>query len=268
MSWWPPMSWAGGAAGGRGEPVGQLGAGAREAFLVGLGGRDLQQRDQLAGTGQPVLHQAVVAEFEEFLDADAGGAQDLHDRPGPEGVLRFEGQVAAPAGVVFGPDAAGPGPADEDRPSHDEGFPRLGALSRAEPGPGVFAVATEGGHQRGEHGQALPGPRVHPCLALARGLAQDSLLLADGARRHPGRPATGVFDCPAGQVQVEGPPQRQTLPPAHPRDDNLRALPGVGADLPGRGWQALLPLAPYLAAQVEAADAGIVGFEVGPEAIA
>jgi hypothetical protein len=32
----------------------------------------LQQRDQLAGGGQPVLDEAVVGQLGEFLDADAG----------------------------------------------------------------------------------------------------------------------------------------------------------------------------------------------------
>ena len=38
---------------------------------AGLGRRDLQQRDELAGGGQPVLGDAVVAELAEFFEPDA-----------------------------------------------------------------------------------------------------------------------------------------------------------------------------------------------------
>ena len=50
--------------------------------------------------GQPVLDQAGMGQFGQFLDADAGEPQDLHRGPGPEGPLLFAGQVAAapPAG--------------------------------------------------------------------------------------------------------------------------------------------------------------------------
>ena len=47
-----------------GEDVGEFGADQQEPFGVGLGRGDLQQRDELAGGGQPVLDQAVVGELE------------------------------------------------------------------------------------------------------------------------------------------------------------------------------------------------------------
>jgi hypothetical protein len=51
------------------------------------------------------LDQAVVAEFHQFLYADAGGPQDLDYGPGPEGALILESQIAAFSGVwVLGPD--------------------------------------------------------------------------------------------------------------------------------------------------------------------
>ena len=56
------------------EHVGQFGADDQQPLGVGLRRGDLQQRNHLAGVGQPVLHQAVVAEFEQFLDSDAGVA--------------------------------------------------------------------------------------------------------------------------------------------------------------------------------------------------
>ena len=71
------------------EHVGELGADQQEPFGVGLGRGDLQQRDEFPGGGQPVLDQAVVGQLGEFLDADAGGAQDLDGGPGPERVVFF-----------------------------------------------------------------------------------------------------------------------------------------------------------------------------------
>ena len=88
-----------------GQHVGEFGADDQQPFGVGLGRRDLQQRDELAGAGQPVLHQAVVGDLQQFLDPDAGGAQDLDDGPGPEREVFLHRQVAAfPAGRVVDPD--------------------------------------------------------------------------------------------------------------------------------------------------------------------
>jgi hypothetical protein len=51
------------------------------------------------------LDEAVVAEFFQFLDAQAGGAKDFHSRPGPKTAVLFEGEVATLAGLrVVGPD--------------------------------------------------------------------------------------------------------------------------------------------------------------------
>ena len=73
----------------RAEHVGEFGADQQQPFGVGLGRGDLQQRDELPGGGQPVLDQAVMGDFEEFLDPDPGGAQDLDRGEGPECVLLF-----------------------------------------------------------------------------------------------------------------------------------------------------------------------------------
>ena len=65
-----------------------------------------------SGTSSPVLGSRYCtrlwwAELGQFLDADAGGAQDLHDRPGPERVAFSGGQVAACDGArVIGADRA------------------------------------------------------------------------------------------------------------------------------------------------------------------
>jgi hypothetical protein len=55
----------------RAKDVSELGADQEQPFGAGLGQRDLQQRDQLAGGGQPVLGDAVVAELAEFFEPDA-----------------------------------------------------------------------------------------------------------------------------------------------------------------------------------------------------
>jgi len=85
------------------EHVGELRAD-QEPLGVGLGRDDLQQRHQLAGAGQPVLHEAVMAELHQFLDADSGGPQDLDGRPGPEGTVFLGGEVPSfPGCRVVGP---------------------------------------------------------------------------------------------------------------------------------------------------------------------
>ena len=54
--------------------------------------------------GQPVLDQAVMREFGQFLDADACGAEYFDGGPGPERGFFFTGQVSPGArGGVFGP---------------------------------------------------------------------------------------------------------------------------------------------------------------------
>jgi hypothetical protein len=44
-----------------------------------LGPSELQLRGELAGGGQPVPIQAVVGQFDQLLDLDAGVAQELDD---------------------------------------------------------------------------------------------------------------------------------------------------------------------------------------------
>ena len=93
----------------RGQHVGQLGADDQQPFLVGLGRGDVQQRDQLAGGGQPVLDQAVMGELGELFDPDAGVAEDFHGRPRPERVVFLAGEVAPGAGRRPRPRSAGSG---------------------------------------------------------------------------------------------------------------------------------------------------------------
>ncbi len=67
-----------------------------------------------AGGGQPVFGDAVVAEFEQFLAADAGQPQDFDRGERPERLVVLVGQVAPFAGGrVFGPDVSADGFGDE-----------------------------------------------------------------------------------------------------------------------------------------------------------
>jgi hypothetical protein len=74
----------------------QLGAHGDEAFGVGLGRDDVQQRDQRVGRGRGVVAQRELGELEQLLDPDTGVAQGLDDRPGPERVLLQHGDVRPP----------------------------------------------------------------------------------------------------------------------------------------------------------------------------
>ena len=59
------------------------GAMTRSRSCVGLGRGDVQQRDELAGGGQPVLDQAVVRQLGQFLDPDARVAAGPPRSPRP-----------------------------------------------------------------------------------------------------------------------------------------------------------------------------------------
>ena len=148
------------------EHVGELGADDQQTFGVSLGRDDLQQRHQLAGAGQPVLHEAVMAELHQFLSADAGRAQDLDGRPGPERAVFLGGEVAPfPGGRVAGPDVGRGGLGD----GTDQGCARSGddvagrGVARGlQQRQGVGVLAGGGADKDWQHRQALAGPRVHP----------------------------------------------------------------------------------------------------------
>jgi len=149
------------------EHVGQLGADDQEPLGVGLGRGDLQQRDQLAGGRQLVLDEAVVGQLGEFLDPDAGVAEDLDRGPGPERLVLFEGEVAvlAAAGVLCpGPAGGGVGPGwpAQGLAGRGEQLAGRGALGGAQPFCGCLPVGVHFGQQRGKDRDALAGPLVHP----------------------------------------------------------------------------------------------------------
>ena len=251
------------------EHVGELGADDQQPLGVGFGRDDLQQRHQLAGAGEPVLHEAVVAELDQLLDADAGGAQDLDGCPGPECAVFFCGEVAAfPAGRVAGPDVkggAGGGRAEQGRSRGGDGVAGPGVAGGLQQGPGVGVLLGGGADQDRQDREPFAGPGVHPRLAVPLGLALDGFRRADGTRNSPWSPPGRVIDGPLGQVEVEGPDRGQELAVADP----LGVDHGLGAGGGGNGLRlgahALFPGVGDLGTEVQAVDAGMVGFQVGPE---
>ena len=96
-------------------------------------------------------------------------------------------------------------------------------------------------------------------------LALDGFRAADRAGCGPGSPPAGVIDGPLGQVEVEGPHRGQELAVADPLGIDHRLAAGRGGDGLLLGPHALFPAVGDLGAQVQAVDAGMVGFQVGPE---
>src|SRR5260370_26477667 len=107
-----------------------------------------------------------MGELGQFLDADAAVAQYSYCRPGPERLVFFAGEVAAPAiAGVLGPYAGGPG-AGSDRPpeglpARGEHFTRSGGTGGGEPAGGSFSLFVHGGDKVGKDGHAFAGPLIH-----------------------------------------------------------------------------------------------------------
>src|SRR6266498_5893683 len=129
----------------------------------------------------------------------------------------------------------------------------------------TVAPLAGGAYQGGQNGQPLPGAGVHAGLAAPLGFAPADFLVADGAGRDPLGPAGRVLDCPVSQVQVDGPHWGEALAVAEPLGGRRRLLPGRGGDGGCLGLQPLFPGAGHVGGQVQAVDAGMVMFDVGPE---
>ena len=245
------------------EYVGELGADDQEPLGVGLGRDDLQQRHQLAGARQPVLHEAVVAELHEFLGADAGGAQDLDGGPGPEGAVFLGAEVAPfPGGRVAGPDADGGGlgdGTDQGRTGSGDDAAGPGIAGGLQQCPGVGVLPGGGADQDGQDREPLAGAGVHPRLAVPRDLALDGFRAADRAGCRPASPPGGVISGPLGQVKVEGAHRGRELAVADPLgiDHCLARCGGDGLLLDPH---ALLPPVGDVGGQAQAVDTGMVGF--------
>ena len=130
---------------------------------------------------------------------------------------------------------------------------------------GLPPALGDGGGQHRQDGEPFPGPGVHPGLAAPHVLAPADLLAADRAGSHPGTPAGRIFDSPVGQVKVEGPDRGQAVTVVDPRDADLMRCPVRAADRLGDRAEPLLPRCGGPVRQAEAADAGMMAFQVGPE---
>jgi hypothetical protein len=123
----------------------KFGTDQQQPFGAGLRRRDLQQRDQFSGRGEPVLGDAVVAELAEFFEPDAAVAQDLDERPRPEGFAFLARQVGArSAAGGAGEDASGVSGGGRE-PA--EGLPAAGEGTAGQGLAGLF--------QQGRAGQAV-----------------------------------------------------------------------------------------------------------------
>ncbi len=150
----------------RAEDLRQVGADHQESLGVGLGRSDLQQRHELPGGGQAILHQAVVAELEELFDADAGRPQDLDRGPSPEGVIVLQAQITPLGGQrVVRPHLAGDGMrgdrADQSLPSGGEGVTGLSLAGGPEQSLRRLAPLVDGAHEGGEDRKPFAGAGVH-----------------------------------------------------------------------------------------------------------
>ena len=148
------------------EHVGELGLTTSSRSASVLDGADLQQRDQLTGAGQAVLDEAVVAELDQFLGADPGGAQYLDGRPCPERAVFVGGQVAVfPGGQVFGPDASGGaagGGAGQGLPGGGDDVAGAGAAGGLQQGGRVGVLPGGAADQDRQDGEPFAGAGVHP----------------------------------------------------------------------------------------------------------
>src|SRR5258707_8506074 len=139
-----------------------------------------------------------MGELGQFLDADAAVAQYSYCRPGPEGLVFFAGEVAAPAiGGVLGPSAGGPGAGSarppEGLPARGEHFTRSGGTGGGEPAGGSFSLFVHRGDKVGKDGHAFAGPLIHArftagCFFAVRGLPPPGR----GGRPPPAPPGPGL----------------------------------------------------------------------------
>ena len=204
----------------------------------------MEQWHQFTGRGKSILHHARVGQLGELLDADAGMAQHLNGRPGPEGPMFFQSQVAPFSAIgVLGPDVGDVGPnsgrAPEREPARGEERTRLGGPCGDEtlrrPRPTGIDRFDEGGQYR----QAFPGPLIHPRLAADGVSPVGDLARFDRTRDGPRPPPRRILGRPLGDIKVETPNRRQavgrTLPgAAHLFDAAVRsgAAGRLGEDPP------------------------------------
>ena len=147
--WDCPVGFPDSADDGR-QHVRQLRRDDQESLLVGLRGDDLQQRHDLAGGGQAVSDQTVMADLEQFLDSAARETQDFDGGPRPERVVFLVTEVATLAGRrVVGPHLlGGAGDRASQRFACDgERLAGKGIAGGLQDRGGVLAPRVDGAHQ-------------------------------------------------------------------------------------------------------------------------
>src|SRR5258706_14697088 len=151
-----------------------------------------------------------MGELGQFLDADAAVAQYSYCRPGPERLVFFAGEVAAPAiAGVLGPYAGGPG-AGSDRPpeglpARGEHFTRSGGTGGGEPAGGSFSLFVHRGDKVGKDGHAFAGPLIHARFTAGWFFLGWGLPRPYRAGDPPPSPPRRVVISPLGGVVGEGP---------------------------------------------------------------
>ena len=206
-----------------------------------------------------------MGEFEEFLDPDAGAAQDLDHRGAPEGVvlLAFGVETWPRIAVVADggeeqrggpPVAVVPAGASIPGLLHGELLAGRGVPGGVQDESGQPGALLGGGDELGKHRGQGAGALLHP------GLAQAGLLdvaadvgLADRARRGPRCPPGRVLQRPLPQIEVEG---------THGQQHGVAVQPGSPV---GQHVDALLPPLRDVVGQAQRADPGVVTLQVGPE---
>jgi hypothetical protein len=149
------------------QGVGEFGADHQQPFLVGFGGDDVQQRDQLAAIRQPVLHQAVVGKLGQLLNPEARVPEYLHRRPRPERVILLPNQIPPDPARVLGPDpliGTGRDHAPHRLPGRGELLAVASAAGGDEQAGGVMVGLLESGGQHRDRWEQLTGPLIHPRL--------------------------------------------------------------------------------------------------------
>ena len=227
--------------------------------MIGLAGRDLQERDHGA-IGLAVLLNAQMGQFEHLLDPDAGVAQNLDDRPRHESADNVVSQVdsclcpisqgidAHPIGVFAR------GVLDVGVPLHGEGFfdrRGLGGVSQLD---GLQV----GGSGRRDECLDVRGEGRGACLHAVCPLGAALLLTSDVAdadrtRDSPMCPRGGILVGPGGHIEVEA------------ADRSQNALRVAARCSVWFGAQPLLPCGRLGFGQADCVDAGIGVFDWLPE---
>ena len=215
-----------------------------------------------------------MRKFGEFLDPDAGHAQNFHGGPGPERLMLFQRQVPALAGGgIFGPDPGAGLSAAQHRQAQrlagdGEQFAWAGVPGRVKTPGGLAAGLVHRGGQGGQDRHALTGPLVHPGLALPVLLLAGQVFVPDRAGRRPLSPPCRILHRPLGDVEVERAHDGQVVQRAQARAADLGDLAGAGPGQGCLGGDPPLPCGRHLRRQPQRADARVMQLQITPEQLA